>query len=500
MVRNIKLFSFAILFLLPLATSAQPDLEHIQAELQQQLDGFIEKNDLPGATLAVVLPEGELISLASGFADKERGQQMPVGGQMFTGSVGKTFVAALVLQLAAEGKLGLDDRMSQYLGGQEWYDALPNAAEFTIRQLLNHTSGLPRYVFLPEFLNDLQARPDAERTAQECLAFVANMPAKHPAGDGWGYSDTNYLLLGLLIEQLTGDTFYRQVQKRFLEPLGLKSTYPSTQRELPGLVQGYIGDQNPLSLPEKTIGADGRYAINPQFEWTGGGFVTNVDDLARWIKTLHEGGLVSADLYEEMINPAATVPGYGLGTFIWKTPQGLHYGHQGLFPGHVTAVEYASVGGYSLAVQVNTDQGFTRLLRDFLQSASEILETQLRPLDRAAVLANFQRQTECWNQGDIDCYMTGYWPSDSLRMIGRRGVTYGYEAILQNYRRAYPPDKMGQLHFDQLTLTPLSFEYYYAVGRYNLTYPDQEEPQQGWFSVLLRKIKGKWWMVSDHSS
>ncbi|MCB0627327.1 MAG: hypothetical protein KDC43_26275, partial [Saprospiraceae bacterium] len=62
------------------------------------------------------------------------------------------------------------------------------------------------------------------------------------------------------------------------------------------------------------------------------------------------------------------------------------------------------------------------------------------------------------------------------------------------------PDKMGQLHFDQLTLTPLSFEYYYAVGRYNLTYPDQEEPQQGWFSVLLRKIKGKWWMVSDHSS
>ena len=119
--------------------------------------------------------------------------------------------------------------------------------------------------------------------------------------------------------------------------------------------------------------------------------------------------------------------------------------------------------------------------------------------DEKAILANFKRQEECWNQGSIDCYMTAYLRSDSIRAITRAGVTRGYEEIRQNYRTSFPPERMGRLHFDEMILTRLSEEYYYVVGRFNLIYPDREEPVRGHFSVMMQRIGGEWLMVSDHS-
>lgn len=477
--------------------------------MQHTLDSITAADGLPGATLAAVLPDGRLISLASGWEDVELQKPMPVGGQMFTGSTGKTFVSAVLLQLVAEGKLSLDDKVSSFFQGtaDAWFHRLPNAAELTVRSLLNHTSGLPRYIFQEAFLNAVKADPLRNWAPQECLAVLLDLPPAHPVGKGWGYSDTNYLLLGLIIEKLTGDSFYNQAQTRLLSPFNLRHTYPSTQRALPGLVQAYIGEDNFFGLPKKTVD-NGLYAMNPQFEWCGGGFVTNVEDMAYWMKWLHSGKVLSPEMHAQLaaaVDFRAGQPapaGYGLGAFVWQSELGKFLGHAGLMPGYLTQVEYSENYGFAIAMQTNTDQGMGRRHHAHVQRFARLIAGFLEhgfAADEQAIRDNFKKQEDCWNQGSIDCYMTAYLQSDSIRTISRAGITYGFGAIRQNYLHYYPPGKMGRLHFDNFSLTRLSDNYYYVVGRFNLVYPDRKEPVEGYFSVIMQKIGGQWLMVSDHS-
>lgn len=499
----------ALFLLLALFFSSGPlrgqVLQPLENALQKKLEEIVKTNSLPGATAAIVLPDGQLISLAAGYADREADMRMKPGAQMFSGSVGKTFVAALVLKQVETGQLRLDEKLAAYFGEESWYRQLPNASEITVRMLLQHTSGLPRYVFQPAFIQALKEQPDRSWKPEELLGFVANMEPQHPPGKGWAYSDTNYLLLGLLLEKISGKAYYSLLEEQILKPLGLQHTYPSTQAELPGLTQGYIGSQNILSLPRNKTVENGRYAINPQFEWTGGGLVTNAEDLARWMFSLQKEKVVSGRMLQEMRLPAAfgtglpAESGYGLGCFAWKAGKGSHYGHEGVMPGHVTTVEYADDEGLAISIQVNTDEGFTRKLHGFVLELKEAVKAQLEGMEKAAIMDNFHRQVICWNKGDIDCYMKAYYPSDSIRTISRQGVTFGYEAILRQYKDNWPPERMGQLHFDQMLLEQISEDTYSVIGRFNLQFPEREEPVQGWFSVLMKRIGGAWYMVSDHS-
>ncbi|MCR9173624.1 MAG: hypothetical protein NXI10_14070 [bacterium] len=120
--------------------------------------------------------------------------------------------------------------------------------------------------------------------------------------------------------------------------------------------------------------------------------------------------------------------------------------------------------------------------------------------DSTAIMQNFKKQEECWNSQDLECYVEAYYPSQSVQTVSRAGVTKGYDAILKDYQKYFPKDRMGKLHFDQMELKRLSDEYYYVVGRFNLTYQVPDTMLQGWFSVLLEKIDGSWYMISDHSS
>lgn len=362
--KKVYLF-FIVLFFSGHLGLGQSDFLHFKTVLQSTLDSIVKEQKLPGATAAVVLADGQLISLASGYADKELKMAMPLGGQMLLGSVGKIFVSAVALQLIDEGKIQLNDQVSSYFTGVDWYEQMPNAQDLTIKSLLNHTSGLPRYVFAPDFIDAIEKDPMRSWTPAECLAIIAGEAPKHPVGGGWGYSDTNYILLGIIIEKVTGSTYYAQLEKRIISPYHLRSTYPSTQRELPGLTQGYIGENNFFKLPNKVV-KDGLYAMNPQFEWTGGGLVTNVEDLAYFIKWLHTDKVVSPAIYQKLIEAVdfrtgkAATTGYGLGTFVWNNSSGLSFGHGGIMPGFFTQVEFAQHGGYAIAIQVNTDQSDLR--------------------------------------------------------------------------------------------------------------------------------------------
>ena len=300
---QIKLLLFAVFitvsaFSFVKAQTPKPDENAIRAKLQTQLDEWHKAGKFAGATLGVCLADGKCFSLATGFSDLEKKQKMKPTDLMLAGSVGKTYAAAVALQLVKEGKINLDEKIEKYLGKEKWFARLPNAKDITVRQLMNHTSGLIRYEFKDQFTKDLTANPDKVWKPEDLLAYLFDEKPPFEAGKGWDYSDTNYIVLGMIIEKVTGKKYYTEATNRILKPLKLKNTKPQDKRELKGLIQGYAGADNPFGGKDLVL-ENGKFIINPQFEWTGGGMVSNTEDLARWAKLMYEGRAFDASLLPE---------------------------------------------------------------------------------------------------------------------------------------------------------------------------------------------------------
>jgi D-alanyl-D-alanine carboxypeptidase len=348
----------------------QIDLEAFRREIQAELDSLHKEGNFPGATLGIVLADGNELALAAGWADVEKKTPMQPSDRMFTGSAGKTFVAAVALQLVQEKKIGLDDKVAAHLAKQAWFPRLPNHSDLTVRMIMNHTGGLPRYVFKEEFIDSLIENPDRIWNPDELLAFVFDEPPAHQAGKGWSYSDTDYIVLGMIIEKICGNTFYTELDKRILKPFALDDTSPSNKRRLEGLVTGYTGDNSPpFKLPGK-VPVEGLYPINPQFEWCGGGLITTSLDMSRWAKILYEGKAFSAEMLQEMLKVVdfrtgnTADQGYGLGVMVFKTPTGFMYGHAGIFPGYQTQMSYFPEWKMAVTIQVNADSFSGKLKAD----------------------------------------------------------------------------------------------------------------------------------------
>src|SRR5574338_515306 len=183
-----KIFiSFIVCLLLTVAVQAQTGSAELRSALQLKLDEWHKAGSFPGATLGVVLANGESFGLAVGLSDRETKTPMLPNDRMLAGSVGKTFAAATALQLIKEGKIGLDDKIEKYLGSEHWFSRLPNAKEITVRQLMNHTSGLVRYEFKDQFTKDLTASPEKVWKPAELLAYLLDEKPPVEAGKGWDY-------------------------------------------------------------------------------------------------------------------------------------------------------------------------------------------------------------------------------------------------------------------------------------------------------------------------
>lgn len=364
--RKIVLFLFVCLLSTAAIRSqtkspAVSDTTTLKQALQLKLEEWHKAGSFPGATLGVVLPNGESFGLAVGLADRELKTSMKPNDRMLAGSVGKTFAAATALQLVKQGKIGLDDNIGKYLGNEGWFSRLPNATDITVRQLMNHTSGLVRYEFKDQFTKDLTANSEKRWQPIELLAYVFDEKAPFKAGKGWEYSDTNYIVLGMIIEFWSDKGFYHEANRRLLKPLKLKNTIPQDGRRIKGVIQGYAGPNNPFGGSDRMI-ENGKFVINPQFEWTGGGYASTAEDLARWAKMFYEGKAFSPDLLPQVLDgvPAPMLgreTRYGLGVIIRKTSLGATYGHSGFFPGYMTDMMYFPEHKVAVAVQVNTSVG-----------------------------------------------------------------------------------------------------------------------------------------------
>jgi D-alanyl-D-alanine carboxypeptidase len=358
-----------------------PDEKALRQKLQAKLDEWHKAGKFAGATLGVCPADGNCFALSVVFTDLEKKTPMRPTDLMAAGSVGKTYAAAVALQLVKEGKINLDDKVEKYLGKESWFSRLPNAKDITVRQLMNHTSGLVRYEFKEQFTKDLTANPDKIWLPEELVAYLLDEKAPFEAGKGWDYSDTNYIVLGMIIERVTGKKFYDEARRRVLKPLKFERTFPQDRRELKGLIPGYAGADNPFGGKDKVL-ENGKFIINPQFEWTGGGWISNAEDLARWAKLMYEGKAFDASLLPQMLDGVPARLGrdakYGLGVIIRPTAAGLTYGHSGFFPGYMTDMMYFPEHKISLAVQVNTSvpQNLGKSLGRVLVEAAEVLINQ----------------------------------------------------------------------------------------------------------------------------
>lgn len=337
-----------------------PRLEALSASCLAELEAIHAAGSFPGATAALVLPDGGVLRLSVG-ATEDQGRPLVPDDRMLVGSAGKTWVAGIVHLLVAKRAFDYDDQAAGWFAEDEWYARVPNADSVTIRQLLRHQSGLQRYEFKPEFWQQLMLDADRIWRPEELLAFVLDDEPMFPAGQGWAYADTNYILLGMIIERETGRRFYELAEEWIDRPHGLLDTIPSDRRRLPGLVQGTVVLGRQLGVGPLTL-ADGALTYNVQFEWCGGGFASTSTDLASWARVLYSERLLGADGLAAMLDvvPARELgPGksYGLGVTLTETRLGPLRGHDGFMPGYLTAMGYFPESGIAAAVQVNTDDG-----------------------------------------------------------------------------------------------------------------------------------------------
>jgi len=357
-------------------SGAQTKTDNRRAIIQKILQEFHDESKFPGAIAGVSFADGSSLAVAVGYANRDTKTPMRKSDLLHAGSVGKTFFAALALRLVAEKRINLDDQITIYLNEEPWFSRLPNNKEITIRMLLNHTSGLPSYG--NEFLQDLVKFPSKERSPLDSVKSILDAKPLYPAGTKFSYSDVNYLLLGLVVETITGKKAYDEIKRRWLKPLNLRRIVPADRPTIPGLVPGYAGDGNPFGGDQ--IMKDGRLVFDPRFEWAGGGFVSNAEDLARWFAAYCQGRVFDSKLLPEVFTTVdAPELGegarYGLGVVVQDTPLGKAYGHGGFFPGYVTWVRYYPKQRMAVALQLNTsdDNLIKKSIRDVLNDLATAL-------------------------------------------------------------------------------------------------------------------------------
>ena len=347
------------------ATPASP--QH-SGRLQQEADA-IHAAGAPGVLVSVTTPDGRQTARA-GVADTATGAPVPLDARFRIGSATKSFVATVVLQLVGEGRLSLDDTVDRWLPGVVAGNG-NDGSRITVGELLQHTSGIYDFAHdLPEIATaaGYQAGRFDIYTPAQLVALAMKHQPTFPPGTGTSYSNTNYVLLGMIIKQVTGHSWAHEVDARIIRPLGLRHTLiPGTLPFIPGPhAEGYsvFGGTDPVDVT----------VLNPSMIDAAGSIISTTADLSRFYTALTTGRLLPPAQLAAMETtiPAAQLgvfwPGarYGLG-LAWfpLSCGGGYYGHPGGVPGYQTwdatapdtgrTVVVSSTGDGSEAIQLATN-------------------------------------------------------------------------------------------------------------------------------------------------
>jgi D-alanyl-D-alanine carboxypeptidase len=357
-----------------LATTRE-DLVRPRGPLADALAGIVAAG--PPAALAFVRKGSRTSWSAAGVANRET-QRAPRPDDRFRiASVTKPFSAVVVLQLESEGKLRLDDRVARYLPG-----LLPESMPVTIRQLLQHTSGLADYHDYDGFYTaaDYDVRRFEDPSAADSLALALPHSPLFPPGTGRHYTDTNYRVLELLVPAITGRSIAREIRRRILVPLGLDATsYPEADPEIRGShLHGYLASD----LPDEPFGDQSKLIdmTVESIDQTGaaGALISNGHDLLRFFRALVAGKLLPEAQLAAMMQTvpvdaeeaAAGATGYGLGLVRWDLGCGTYWGHIGSIRGYTTLAYAAEDGSREAVLEITQSRLPAASLGPILEAAS----------------------------------------------------------------------------------------------------------------------------------
>jgi D-alanyl-D-alanine carboxypeptidase len=331
----------------PAVADRRPD--PVASELQSALDDVVAA----GASGVVLrLDDGpRTYRQASGQARLDPPLVMAPGAKLRVGSITKSFVSTVALQLVGEGRLRLSDPVERWLPG-----LVPNGEQITVQQLLNHTSGLFNYTEDEAWVTGLFTDPLKSYTPQQLVAVSNAHPPQFAPGTSWSYSNTNYIVVGLILQRVTHRPVSDLIEQRIIQPLHLRHTsFPDRSPDIAGYhAHGYY---------PPSITGDGYFdftRVSPSWAWTAGALVSNTDDLRTFYRALLGGRLLRPAQLAAMKTLVPTENGfdYGLGLFRWDTPCGPVWGHDGSVPGYLSFAFSDESGrrGFTFGLPTQADQ------------------------------------------------------------------------------------------------------------------------------------------------
>ncbi|WP_329486202.1 beta-lactamase family protein [Kitasatospora sp. NBC_01246] len=313
----------------------------VTARLDSAVQKVLSEASVPGVMVALTTPDGSYLK-AFGVSDKVAGTPMVTGLNMRIGSETKTFTVTGLLRLVDQGKAGLDDPVGKYIAG------VPGGDTITLRQLADMRSGLFNYSADPDFQQAVVNDPNRVFTPQQLLSYAFDHPADFAPGSAFEYSNTNTVLIGLVVEKLSGQPLDVFLKQQVFDPAGLGRTVFPTDAAFPQPhARGYTDQTPDGSIADATD-------WNPSWAWAAGAVISDLADMQKWAKVLATGTLLKpATQAERLVTPPTPLPdvGYGLGLFVnhgWV-------GHNGSLPGYQSAVVYLPSAQATLAVLLNTD-------------------------------------------------------------------------------------------------------------------------------------------------
>lgn len=338
-----------ILFFLFKDSDAQTFDTAYARKLQDAINTLRSNNSLVGISAAVYVPGQGLWQGVSGISSA--GQNLTPNHAFLTGSIMKNFVAVMILQLEEADSLSIDDPLYKWLPRYNNIDS-----NITIKQLLNHTSGIYSFTDHPSFSTAITSNWNRYWTPEEVVSQYVLAPYFNP-GTSWRYSNTNFVLLGMIISKITGTNLAEQLRSRFYTPLGMNRSFFEPQDTVSGPYAHNWVDLNGDGVPEDAFFIP-RTAL---FSSTIGssGVVANPENLIRWSRALFEGSLLTQASMNKLISfvPAALsgVNGYGLGTFRYNVMGRPCYGHGGNLFGYSCMYMYYPVDSISISLMINQD-------------------------------------------------------------------------------------------------------------------------------------------------
>jgi len=472
----------------------------VPADFKAKADALLKKSfpDAgPGAAVIVTEHGKPVYEAGQGLADINAKTRITPETVFRIGSITKQFSAAIMLQLVVEGKVSLDDKLSKFLP-----DYPKPGADATIAELLNHTVGVQSYTDIPGWMDEKHTAK--AYTTEQMIAEFKDLPSPSKPGEKWAYNNSGYVLVGAVIEKVTGKPWYQNVEERIAKPLGLKTIqYGIVEDKMPRMARGYTDKEGKVAPSQ---------IINMSVPHAAGALIGSVEDLAKWNAALRHGKVVPAELYAKMNSPTKLPDGssepYGFGMGMRDVRGHEALGHSGGIFGFSTDSIYLPKEDVFVAVFANSDQPVTQPGTVMLQLAAMAIADPYPTFKRVALDAKavepwvglykvkdgerrvFLRDGKLYTQrtggGELEAFSAGngkYFYANSLTWFELKRDKAGTPVVAM-YQQGAPtaeeaarsadiPAELPVAEVPRSTLLTYAGNYVAAIGTLTVAVPEQ---------------------------